>query len=296
MKNALTVRPQDPPVPVQSSSDAETLGMWLHSKSEKTRAAYLRDIGRFSAFVGKALPSVTLGDLQSFADSLHGAPATIRRTLAAVKSLFSFAARIGYIRFDPAAVVTLPKLKNELAARILPESDVLRMLHTDRIPVRDSVILRLLYVGGLRASEVAGITWKDVQANGDACQVTVYGKGGKTRVVLLTASTWKALQSMRGDAGQDAPVFASRGAHGKQGGGHLSSVQIFRIVRNAAKAAGIEGNVSPHWLRHCHASHSLDNGAQISVVTATLGHASVATTSRYLHARPGTSSATYIRA
>ena len=77
-------------------------------------------------------------------------------------------------------------------------------------------------------------------------------------------------------------------------GGHLHPSQLLRIVRRAAKRAGITKAVSPHWLRHGHASHALDRGAPIHLVQATLGHASVATTGRYLHARPSESSSTYL--
>jgi hypothetical protein len=66
------------------------------------------------------------------------------------------------------------------------------------------------------------------------------------------------------------------------------------IVRQAAEGAGVNVGVSPHWLRHAHASHALDHGAPIHLVQATLGHCSVATTSRYLHARPGDSSARFL--
>ena len=294
METAIATRPQESPVPVQAASDPQVIALWLHGKAQTTQAAYVRDLSIFARFIaGKALQSVTLGDLQAFGDSLTTAPATQRRTMAAVKSLFSFAAKIGYVRFDPGAAVKLPALKNELAARIMPEASVQRILamDTDRVSPRNAVILRLLYVGGLRAFEVCGLKWKDIQERGESCQVTVYGKGGKTRIVLLTETMWKALQSIRAGAGLDAPVFPSR-----KHNGHLSPVQVFRIVQAAAKVAGIEGNVSPHWLRHCHASHSLDAGAPVSLVQATLGHASVATTSRYLHARPDCSSATFIRA
>ena len=70
--------------------------------------------------------------------------------------------------------------------------------------------------------------------------------------------------------------------------------RVLRIVQEAAKGAGVEGGVSPHWLRYAHATHSLERGAPIHLVQATLGHASVATTSRYLHARPSQSSAEFI--
>ena len=66
------------------------------------------------------------------------------------------------------------------------------------------------------------------------------------------------------------------------------------IVRQAADRAGIELPVSPHWFRHAHASHALDRGAPIHLVQATLGHASITTTGRYLHARPNDSSSRFL--
>jgi integrase/recombinase XerD len=75
--------------------------------------------------------------------------------------------------------------------------------------------------------------------------------------------------------------------------GLLDRTAINRIVGNAGELTGVKG-LSPHWLRHAHASHALDKGAPVSLVSQTLGHASIATTSRYLHAKPGESSATYL--
>ena len=76
--------------------------------------------------------------------------------------------------------------------------------------------------------------------------------------------------------------------------GPLDPSQVHRIVKAAAERAGLSAEVSAHWLRHAHASHSLDRGAPIHLVQQTLGHASVATTGRYLHARPTDSSARYL--
>jgi hypothetical protein len=122
----------------------------------------------------------------------------------------------------------------------------------------------------------------------DAGQVTIFGKGGKTRVVLLTPAVRTELMALRGNAREDDPVFRS----GK--GGHLRPVQVHRLVKQAAARARIPTATSAHWLRHAHASHALDRGAPVSLVQATLGHASVATTGRYLHARPNDSSARYL--
>ena len=77
-------------------------------------------------------------------------------------------------------------------------------------------------------------------------------------------------------------------------GKRLSTEQAHRIIQNAATKAGIEGNVSAHWFRHAHASHALDAGAPIHLVQSTLGHSSLATTSRYVHAKPNDSSGLYL--
>ena len=77
-------------------------------------------------------------------------------------------------------------------------------------------------------------------------------------------------------------------------GKHLDPGRVCVIVRRAAEQAGIAAKVSPHWLRHAHASHALDHGAPIHLVQAALGHSSVATTSAYLNARPGDSSARFL--
>lgn len=103
----------------------------------------------------------------------------------------------------------------------------------------------------------------------------------------MPEKVWRSLLAMRGESGKDAPVFVS----GK--GGHLDPSQVFRIVRSAGARAGIE-NVSPHWLRHSHASHAMDRGVPLHVVQASLGHSNPATTGRYLHARPGDGSGRYL--
>ena len=149
-------------------------------------------------------------------------------------------------------------------------------------------MLTVLYGGGLRISEVCGLRWRDLAVRDEAGQATVFGKGGKTRVVLLSAATWKVLTALRGEALADAPVFLSRK------GGALDPSAVHRVVKAAAARAGLGPEVSAHWLRHAHASHSLNRGAPIHLVQATLGHASVATTGRYLHARPSESSARFL--
>ena len=153
---------------------------------------------------------------------------------------------------------------------------------------RNKAILLTLYTGGFRVAELCSLKWSDLQNRDKAGQITVFGKRSKTRTVLMPSSVWNGLQLLRGDASDNAPVFRSRK------GGHLDESQVWRIVSKASKRAGIEKEVSCHWLRHAHASHALDRGAPIHLVQQTLGHSSIASTGRYLHARPTDSSANYL--
>ena len=275
----------------QAASDEQLIDLWVHGRSEHTQRAYRIDAMQLMAWTGKSLHATTLADLQSYADrveSLGLAPATRHRKLSVVKSLFSFAHRIGYLPFDTAKPLKLRGFRDALSERILDESQVQRMIALEP-HTRNRTILMLLYGAGLRVSEMCGLKWKHLQPRGRSGQATVFGKRNKTRTILLPHSVWTALAALREGASDDAPVFPSR----RRGRG-LGAAQVTRIVRKAADRAGIPKRVTSHWLRHAHASHALDRQAPIHLVQQTLGHASVATTGRYLHARPAESSSNYL--
>ena len=285
----------------QADDDLHLVYLWLHGKSQHTREAYQRDVNQFVDFVDLPLSLVKLQHIWEWADYLQRvdlATSTRARKLAAVKSLFSFGHRVGYLAFNVGAAVTLPSVPDQLAERILSSAAVQRILALES-DLRNSVLLRLFYASGGRVSELAQLFWgalldRSSKAGNPAGQVTLLGKGQKTRTILLSTDTWASIQELRqheesaGFGTRSNPVFRSRK------GGPLSRQQIWRIVRRAAKRAGLEQAVSPHWLRHAHASHALDNGAPTHLVKETLGHKSLTTTSKYAHARPDDSSARYL--
>lgn len=276
----------------RASSDGQLLEIWLHGRSPHTQRAYRADIERFRAGAGKTLPQVTLANLQQFADELGDlAPSSRYRTLSALKSLLAFGHRIGYLPFDVGRALRLPAIRNRLAERILPEADLHRVLSLEP-NLRNRAILTLLYASGVRVSELCALCWRDLQSNGEGGQITVFGKGGVTRAVQIPASVWKLVGGLRTDeTGPADPVFRSRKA---KNGGQLRPLAVLRVVRKAVRRAGVELPVSPHWFRHAHASHALDRGAPIHLVQTTLGHASITTTGRYLHARPNDSSSRFL--
>ena len=299
--NTTLPAPQGHPVTSQADDDLHLIHLWLHGKSLNSQEAYRRDVDQFVDFVDLPLSRIKLQHFWEWADHLEAAglaPATRSRKLAAIKSLFSFGHRIGYLTFNVGAAVSTPKVPDRLAERILSEQDVQRLLALETNH-RNAVLLRLFYASGGRVSELAHLLWSALRERGiedgrPVGQVTLLGKGQKTRTILLSTDTWETTEKLRveeqsnGFGSTNDPVFRSRK------GGPLTRQQIWRLVRKAAKRAGLEQAVSPHWLRHAHASHALDRGAPTHLVKETLGHKSLATTSKYTHARPDDSSARYL--
>jgi integrase/recombinase XerD len=281
----------------QVSTEDELVRRWLgRFQSPNTRRAYAADWRAFRRFTAKPLRRLTVGDVQDFGASLSSLkPATAVRRMAALRSLVTMGHRWGFLAFNVGAAYQMPAIKDTLAERIMSEEQVQRLLFQMDQPVRrnrymqrDATLVRLLYSAGLRISEACGLHWRDLTERDDAGQLAVLGKGGKTRFILLPAPMWARLAALRGADGRDDPVFRSRN------GSRLHRSQVDNVVKLAMKRANLPAAASAHWLRHAHASHALDRGCPVHVVQSTLGHASLTTTTRYSHARPGDSSARYL--
>lgn len=226
-----------PPTP--KVSNRELVELWVHGRSPYTQDSYRRYAHRFFDHAGnKPLAEVTLMDLQAWQMSLASRSVNSQRlAIGAIKSLLSFAHKLGAISVNVGILVRSPTAKNQLAEKILTQEQVKRLIEGEANP-RNRVILRMLYGAGLRVSELCGLKWRDLKVRGDSGQVTVFGKGGKTRAVLLSPKLWESLSPLRGKSGTDEAVFRSRR------GGHLCRSQVFKIVKVAAKRAGIEGKMS----------------------------------------------------
>lgn len=290
--------PYDPAsgAPVQASSDDQMVELWLgRFRSPNTLRAFSGDIRHFREAVPKPLRDIVLRDIQAWGLAMEAVNAakSVQRRLAAVRSFFAFAHKVGYLQWNVAAAVTSPPVEDKLAQRILTEDQVARLLGVLRNK-RDNALLRLLYIAGLRISEASGLRWRHVTPrDGGEAQLTVFGKGGKTREILIPATMAERLfgLKLRTD-GPDDPVFRSRSVARR--GVAMGPRDVWVTVKKAVQRADLPREISSHWLRHAHASHSLDRGAPVHVVQQTLGHASLTTTTRYTHARPGDSSAKYL--
>jgi integrase/recombinase XerD len=267
-----------------STNDDEIILSWLSGKAKTTKVSYHSTSKQFREFIGKSLSEVMIEDLNLWCDRLKMTykPVTVQDKILIIKSLFSYCHQVGYLPNNITALIKTPKVKNDLAQRILDEKEVKRLINTASNH-RDRVILALMYGCGLRVSEVSELTWNDLRDG----KLTVYGKGNKTRTVIVPESVLIMLKELKHHP--ELPyIFTSRSQT------RLSRVSIFKMVKKCADKAGLSDKISPHFLRHSHASHSLKNGANVRLVQTTLGHSSVTTTERYLHIDPDECSSQFI--
>jgi integrase/recombinase XerD len=214
------------------------------------------------------------------------APTTVARRLVSVRLWLRFLAGEGDLERDPTRLVDAPGVWKRLPG-VLSGADVEALLETpppDTVPgLRDRALLEALYATGARASEAVGLRLEDVRL--DVGIARCRGKGGKERLVPLGRRAREALRTWleRGrpeslGPRESAYVFPGRG------GGHLSRVTLWRIVKRRALEADLDpAGLSPHTLRHSFATHLLEGGADLRHVQEMLGHASVATTQIYTH-------------
>lgn len=266
-------------------TDAEMINMWLDGKSAATKRTYGHMIKELADYCDKPLGEINSSDLFRFKATLVERSAnSIKLYVNTIKSLFAYCVKDGYIEKNPATQMIAPKVESRIDERILTQQEITAIV-THAKTLRDRLLIRFLYETGMRISEACSLTWRNFRTTDASCAVSVVGKGNKRRTIYFSLAFWDELQTIRTS---DGPVFRSRK------GGHLDPSQGWRIVRAAAQSAGLKGNVSPHWFRHSHASHALENGASLMAVRDTLGHANATITDRYLHSQPGTSSSFYI--
>lgn len=259
----------------RSTNDAGILAMWIaQSNSENTRQQYARVAAAFLSYVGKPLQAIALSDLQSWQSSLSGKPNTNKLSVNAVKSLFSFAQKTGYIALNPAVMLKAEKSVETKHTKTLTEEQVIR-LASGNLGKRDEAIVRVLYSSAMRVSELCALQWKDVIEQGSRAILVIRGKGGKTRESGISASAYSAMKALRNGASDESFVFLS---NRKQQMDRTTVNHLF------TKLSAIVGkDISPHWLRHSHVTHALQRGANPTDVMNQAGHSSLAVTTTYAH-------------
>ena len=266
--------------------------------SENTYFAYQNDLSQMAKFFEEeaktkgnmpAWENVDRSAIMRFLLSLQEkryATTTRARKLAAGRSFFKFLTSENIIKEDPTQNLeslsigrSLPKPISISQVRALLEQPA---KHNTPEAKRDQAMLQLLYASGMRVSELMALDVDDVNTkDGD---VRAFGKGHKERIIPIHQAASAAIEDYVKEA---RPRFLKRKEEKalfvNRRGDRLTRQGFWQILKQYAKAAGIEVPVTPHTLRHSFATHMLSGGADLRAVQELLGHANISTTQIYTH-------------
>src|SRR6201982_1277641 len=303
----------------------------VRNSSPHTVLNYGKDLEQFTAYLsppGEKVPplgEVTHQVIREYVVHLHSQglqKSSIARKLASLRSFFKYCVREGMLKENPARLVPTPKLPkripsvlsaeemngflNQLAAPARPGSDT----RPPRLALatgpgkgassndkglllkRDRALLELLYVAGLRVSELTGLNLADMDRREKMLRVR--GKGNKERIVPSGGKAQEALEMYwpvrqqlllqagpgrrrRGAAHSEA-IFLNYAGH------RLTQRSVGRLVKKYVRLANMNWDLHPHSLRHAFATHLLADGADLRAIQELLGHQSLSTTQKYTHA------------
>lgn len=277
-----------------------------NERRDKTRRAYVSDLGQFEIFIGKTtnLLSINNTDIERWVSHLKGiySPASLRRKIVTVKVFFTYWIRCDVLTESPFWKVKISYGRVEQLPRALSQKEIRDLLGQAKetylnnrkaspgkiistrsrqyLALRNLALLELLFATGIRVGEISSINIGDYSSSEAAFKIQ--GKGGKERLAFVVDKVTLGFQQeyfnarWRVQSETDALFLNARG-------NRLSPQGIANVIDQLCIAKGITRNITPHMLRHTVATLLLRNGVDIRVVQEFLGHASIATTQRYTH-------------
>ncbi len=289
--------------------------------SPHTRAAYVRDVGDFAAFLSREFlnrPAAEIAAAEADVLAVRSYLAHLRsrglsktsmgRHLSALRTFFAFLSREGRTSANPARAVATPRAGRSLPRTLSVEESASVVEAgpdgTGGLGTRDHALLELLYATGLRVSELVALDLSDVDLA--SRQLRTLGKGRKERIVPFGTKAESALRQYLRERGPgEREGTAGVGPRRQPGtrrhrggprpprnasalflnaaGGRLTDRSVRRILDRALRLAGVTRHASPHALRHSFATHLLAAGADLRTIQELLGHASLSTTQKYTH-------------
>jgi site-specific recombinase XerD len=246
--------------------------------SPATQHSYIRDVGRFATFLGRSPDTATADDVRRFQIEQRdaGVPAPTMNSI------------VSALRFFFTHTIDRPDLARKLIRVahprnlpvVLSRDEVTRLLNAT-ICLKHQAALSVAYGAGLRVAEVAALKVSDIDSERMLLRVE-RGKGGRYRNAILPADLLTLLREWW-KAGRQQGVMHAQGwlFPGQQATKPISTRHLHRIVVEAAQTAEITKRVGPHTLRHSFATHLLEDGVDIRVIQALLGHSKLDTTALY---------------
>lgn len=279
---------------VNSQRYAQLIAAWqLAQTSPHTLRAYSRNMADYCGWLdtrGLDLLSVKRPHIDGYRHTLAGAPATVAAKLAALSSFYRYAVSADLIAGNPVELIKRPKVDADHSdTQGLTKDQARALLAAARADgPRSHALVSLLLFSGIRLSEALNASTTDYGHDSGHRTLSIRRKGGKDGKVAVPAPAVEALNTyfgttgrelVAGTAGSGLPLFTT--ATGKR----WNPSEAFRTVQRLARVAGVEGQISPHSLRHTFATIALDARTALHDLQDSMGHADPRTTRRYDRAR-----------
>lgn len=258
--------------------------------ADNTVQSYRRDLTQYINYLEaveivsfEAVRRIHIINFLSFLKEQKKASATISRNISSIRALHQFLLREKMTTTDPSVLIELPQHERRLP-KVLTQTEVESLLNTPKLDndfgIRDKAMLEVLYATGIRVSELVLLNVGDVHVA--LGFVRCVGKNKKERIIPLGKIACEALTLYIEKARatllrnhENVALFLNH--HGQR----LSRQGFWKILKNIAKEANIDDEITPHTLRHSFAVHLLENGADLRAVQEMLGHVDISTTQIY---------------
>ena len=255
--------------------------------SLQTVKGYLDDIKRFIEYIKKEdvseLDNEDLSFFLKYESSLGLSVTTSLRRLSSIRSFYLFLKKDGYYKGELPEIE--PIRKPEKLPNCLSIEEVEALLNAPNmkteVGIRDRAMLEVMYASGLRVSELLALEKSKVNMTKGI--ISVYGKGAKERKVPIGDFALEYVQKYIDEVRSRNVGRGSKYLFLNKKGKPLSRQFFFKQIKKYALEVGIIGEISPHTLRHCFATHLLENGAELRAVQEMLGHSNISTTQIYTH-------------
>ncbi len=269
----------------------EEFAAYLENEREaagSTIQSYCRDIRQFVRYLDSTFVDIYKVNKTNvisyvlYLKKLERAPSSISRSLASIRTFYTFMLSRGLVKDNPAFKLELPRQDKKLPA-ILTMDEVDLLLRQPDISTykgkRDKAMLELIYASGIKVSELVGLAVDDVEISLGFVKCTA---GNRARIIPLGTQCIRAM----GDYLQFARPYMIVNASEpflfvNCNGGHLTRQGFWKIIKEYKEKAHIQKEITPHTLRHSFAAHLLENGADLSSVQEMLGHSDISSTQIY---------------
>lgn len=263
--------------------------------SKHTAKAYYSDVMSYLLWLDDTscltVNFAKVRDYLYFIQKFNYKKTTLARKIASIRTFYKYLYRERLVDTNPTTNLSAPKRPKSLP-KFLTTEEVEKIMNGIKIDTpagyRNRTILELLWATGMRISELSGLNFGDLNLENN--EITVFGKGAKERIVLISDKAKKYLESYINTARplvakgfplepitDSTPVFINNTGY------RLQNKTVRNVINSVVESIELPKHVTPHMFRHSFATHLIENGADLRVVQELLGHASISNTQIYTH-------------